>query len=765
MSSPNSWLQILLERTGYRAPLPPRPASLCQSCWEGPFAQHLALLAPPLARNWTGVGEGWAVETAGRYAYTTTWAKLAARARAGCAWCKLLLELRGGGGEGGDGDGERVQVTLGRNTGVEEGSTPANTQDFVIFLDNEWSLSGHAYAAADNPAAPYFVARPTLLDVGSAHALNLAKTCLADCVHAHPRCISLASSGTDPTTTTRLPTRLIDCTDPAHPLLSPTAGQHGQYAALSYVWGEPQPHSTTTLNIAAYTREIDAASLPRTIRDAIRVTHALGLRFLWADTLCIVQDSDADKLRELARMHEIYRYAHVTVVAASARRVGEGFLEMRRASPAVTEDGAVLPELSFPFPVSPPKSKSQRGGKRRAPPQVGEVHISPTHMSSIGYSRLPRFSLAAEPVSARAWCMQELLMSPRVLLFASHTLLFRCLSATRHVGSALRPVSRLLPETHALPDALFLSPPPALAPPAPDPWAPDAPNSQEWERLHGRWAPLVRDYTRRTVGFPRDKLVACGALAGAFARVLRTEYLAGLWRATLLMDLLWQRARPTWIDGGGGRGRGARGCLPRPGGGYRAPSWSWAAVDGAVDPNQSTVESLLAEVLGCEVVLRDEKLLFGEVTGGFLVLRAGLIPCVRGPPVDEDENEDEGDEEDEGEDKDEDEDSAPSGHYRLHLQPTEDALQRDADSATKNAGEISFDCADDLDVARMWAVPIRLDDEYIDGLVVAGVPDRLASRSWMMVYRRVGYFRIYDEKLHNAGWELAKMPLVEFEIV
>ncbi|EIW52272.1 uncharacterized protein TRAVEDRAFT_84086, partial [Trametes versicolor FP-101664 SS1] len=147
------------------------------------------------------------------------------------------------------------------------------------------------------------------------HALALAKDCVDECARGHARCRALLASHESDAL---LPTRLIDCSDPSRPRLAPTDGLRGKYCALSYVWGEPQPHSTLTSNVHVYTAGINPANLPQTIRDAIYVTHELGMQYLWADTLCIIQDSGQDKRRELARMHRIYRDAHLTIIASDA---------------------------------------------------------------------------------------------------------------------------------------------------------------------------------------------------------------------------------------------------------------------------------------------------------------------------------------------------------------------------------------------------------------------------------------------------------------
>lgn len=121
----------------------------------------------------------------------------------------------------------------------------------------------------------------------------------------------------------------MECTDHTRPRLVSTTGEHGEYLTLSYVWGGDQIHKTTTANLSSYEQGIAASLLHSTIRDAIYVTHMLGFRWLWIDSLCIIQDSDEDKAHEIGRMHHIYRYSHLTIMAASANGVSESFLQER----------------------------------------------------------------------------------------------------------------------------------------------------------------------------------------------------------------------------------------------------------------------------------------------------------------------------------------------------------------------------------------------------------------------------------------------------
>ncbi|KAI0653356.1 heterokaryon incompatibility protein-domain-containing protein [Cubamyces menziesii] len=145
-----------------------------------------------------------------------------------------------------------------------------------------------------------------------------------------------------------LPTRLIDCSDlECLRIIEASPDMRGTYIALSYVWGEDQPHRTTEMNLSSYKVKIDPAILPRTILDAIHVTRALGIYLLWIDSLCIVQDSEKDLHHELARMRDVYRHAYLTIDAASAAKVSEGFLQDWDLNPMPDAEGLQFPGWNF----------------------------------------------------------------------------------------------------------------------------------------------------------------------------------------------------------------------------------------------------------------------------------------------------------------------------------------------------------------------------------------------------------------------------------
>jgi hypothetical protein len=133
-----------------------------------------------------------------------------------------------------------------------------------------------------------------------------------------------------------VPTRLIRVTGPQDKLrLKIVRGddmeEHdkSRYVALSYCWGGDQSNKLTEDNQDLYKKNIPWETLPKTIQDAAKTVQALGFRYIWIDSMCIVQDSKEDKEAEISQMTKIYAHATLTVVNKRGDRVTEGFLHPR----------------------------------------------------------------------------------------------------------------------------------------------------------------------------------------------------------------------------------------------------------------------------------------------------------------------------------------------------------------------------------------------------------------------------------------------------
>ncbi|KAG2341855.1 HET-domain-containing protein, partial [Suillus weaverae] len=492
------------------------------------------------------------------FSYTTqTWQEIDDGENKGCNWCDILWgEIPVWYQHRKKNESPPPEETFKITVRFEK----RNSEDDIVLkvmVEDDWPPRYQVQCDPDETAAAFVPGRKLVWEVASPRAFKLALDCLAQCTLRHD-CPKPQE--------TSLPTRVIDCSDPERPKLVLTEGVQGFYAALSYVWGEPQPHSVCTTKLSTYLESIDILLLPKTIRDAIVCTYNLNLRYLWADTLCILQDSDEDKQRQIPQMCDIYRCAYVTIIAASSQKVSEGFLHNRKRPV----------ETLLPF-------------------WCPDGMLSTISVHESGGSAKP----SKEPVNRRAWCFQERLLSPRTLVYASHTLQYQCQTAMNEIGDIWKYLpSKELGELR-LP-AMMLSHTPCRTL-----------LSNDMEALLTAWRNVLSDYTQRAVSDPSDRLVAISGIAQLFQRWWGSSnrYIAGLWERNLSTDLLWYRNRPS------------DGCLVT--GQFLAPSWSWAATIGCIVAGwDKRVGNIIWDVQSCEAIPVSDNHPLGQVKGGRLIVRA-----------------------------------------------------------------------------------------------------------------------------------------------
>jgi hypothetical protein len=128
-----------------------------------------------------------------------------------------------------------------------------------------------------------------------------------------------------------------------------------------------------------------------------------------------------------------------------------------------------------------------------------------------------------------------------------------------------------------------------------------------WARVWGDFRAMVRDYNKEKLSAETDKLPAIAARAETYASHIQGDYLAGLWRRYLVYDLIWSanNTRPEVSKSG-------------------SPSWSWAVINGEVSFDYSNSTYAMAEIVDCSITLVSDKVPFGAVTGGELVIRGYL---------------------------------------------------------------------------------------------------------------------------------------------
>ncbi len=157
---------------------------------------------------------------------------------------------------------------------------------------------------------------------GQPETLQLARAWLENCLKNRPSCRPLLPEN-------QLPTRLLDVGSPQAPLLRLVSGASleatSRYVALSHRHSANRDFILTSLNLAAYETEIPSSEIPDMIRDAIEVTHRLGIRYLWADCMCIIQNDDGqDWAHEAEAMARVYGLSACTIAAARSGDNNEG---------------------------------------------------------------------------------------------------------------------------------------------------------------------------------------------------------------------------------------------------------------------------------------------------------------------------------------------------------------------------------------------------------------------------------------------------------
>ncbi|KAH7024328.1 heterokaryon incompatibility protein-domain-containing protein, partial [Microdochium trichocladiopsis] len=311
------------------------------------------------------------------------------------------------------------------------------------------------------------------------------------------------------------------------------------YATLSHCWGTVQPIRLLRSKVEQFKGGINMSDLPRAFREAVVAARNLGVLYIWIDSLCIMQDQDdpRDWNQEASLMHKVYSNAVCNTAASDAADGSEGLFRTRdpraqrsRASLWITGLDNEYDNTWIPVTV---------------------VHKA-LWEKNVTFSRLNR----------RGWVFQERILSPRILHFGKAQVFWECreLEATEFYPDEW-PITRELHEPDTLLKALDLQHYLAQLPPSMSMTLEDA--------RAALYAGMVELYTTRTLTHPSDRLIAFSGIAQHLEAMFGDEFVAGLWRSQIAGDLRWS----TVVDDDKPRHRPLR---------YRAPSWSWAAVDGPV---------------------------------------------------------------------------------------------------------------------------------------------------------------------------------------
>lgn len=468
----------------------------------------------------------------------------------------------------------------------------------------------------DDPSSKFVSSRPTTSDLSDPILFKVAQQWLKTCRRSHSRCGSWRSIVKKHPFT---PTRLIEVTNANTGLIKlkacETLSENPSYVALSYCWGGEQPQKTVRGNLAKRQVGFALSELPNTIREAIIATNGIGFRYIWIDSLCIVQDDDLDKVRELGNMHRVYECAGLLISASSANNSNQG-LFIRALEPMVNY------QINYACPND----------------IVGSIHFQEVADLSPN-----------DPIHSRGWTMQEHLLSNRILVYGSSGLRWCCRSAVWFEGpwdgdeinqndaenivyasetlawKSIRKQSQLpkanipiSPETKLKfslwPSSMIIAQLNSVRIFGVDNVIQDSNSAcPKWVDVVMEWRRLVLSFQRRQISVLQDRLPAISSLAVKFGLLFTGKYLAGLWEQFLPQDLLWQ-VSSAYYD-------------------YQRrdqlspfPSWSWASTNCEIQWENLADTITTLELVSAQVQLRDALAPYGHVEHAVLNLRGHLAP-------------------------------------------------------------------------------------------------------------------------------------------
>lgn len=318
-------------------------------------------------------------------------------------------------------------------------------------------------------------------------------------------------------------------------------------------------------------KSIQIESLPPSFQDAVHITRRLGFKYLWIDSLCIIQDSPEDWAQESGQMASIYSNSVLTIAAEAARDDSIGIFRSANMC---------RPKFSV-------KVKGHWNNHA-----IDHVWFrSPSLPDSGGFH-----------LHQRAWVLQETLLAPRVLTYTSEQLFYTCRTTQYNEFEPSRSITlgsnypkkfvyhnercRLAKKILFRASSFYEQP--VMAPETMNEGCLDSyskvPNNDRTsqrpskftpkitvEEVLQQWFKIVEAFTVRSLTFETDRLPALAGVAKVVGRLTDYSYKAGLWDEDLIRGLAWSINKPS-TDGY----RRAR-CSD-----YVAPSWSWASIPSRV---------------------------------------------------------------------------------------------------------------------------------------------------------------------------------------
>ncbi|KAH7258876.1 heterokaryon incompatibility protein-domain-containing protein [Fusarium redolens] len=363
-------------------------------------------------------------------------------------------------------------------------------------------------------------------------AAQAANRWISICDSEHSSCLDRATSPPE----AKMPTRLLDLggSDSTTWCLIETQQEKVPYVALSHRWTADTP-TLLTKDYAEYFNPQSDALLPQSYRDIVEICRALPIRYLWIDSLCIIQDDNgADFRHEAPLMMDVYRYAFITIMICWEFGETTAFRKRR------------------PRGIARPPPKSYHDDSTRS---TNSLVNAAEDFAFIVQNKTNdyRTDVDKSPINKRAWVLQERHLSRRILCLGSDQLYWECQGDS--IGSCMS--REACPENFSsFGNRLPLQP-----------------LTDNDEGLS--WSLIAEQYSQQDLTYEQDRVVAISGLAKVISTLSGDTYFIGIWLESWMTGLLWEpdqakdrphRPKPSHTD-----------SPP-----IVLPSWSWLSFLGSV---------------------------------------------------------------------------------------------------------------------------------------------------------------------------------------
>jgi len=420
------------------------------------------------------------------------------------------------------------------------------------------SAGGQSSFTAIGPGRP--ISENPLQDAGLSSARGMIKNCLSSHTICRPQ---------KPTT---LPKRVLDVGQDSNTIALHESAwnevekkhERGEYTALSYIRSSEATPQTTKQNLQSHVQNVPWSTLPKLFQDAVLLTRALGIRYIFIDALCLLQDDDQALLEESLQTHHVFTNAFLTIAATSA------------------------PSPTHPlFPPKPASFEIQATDTNNNPLATIYIREQPSHYTfkapfdeashmndwELPFGNMSERANVDTPLSKDAWAYTQRLLSPRVLHFTAEEMILECRESwtcecgrisdaafdarctdsikqdfARVVCDALGPANGVNVSSQALASTSTSATP-----------------AQRNTALH-LWTYIVTEFTTRHTPSPTHILPAIAPLARALSAAVGSGYIAGHFTCSTLSLLWYPNPNPNTTS-----------ATTR----TDLPTWSWSSCAGA----------------------------------------------------------------------------------------------------------------------------------------------------------------------------------------